>query len=191
MLRDLSQQWPVVCLRHPRNEGYGAALKTGFRWVLEQGSNADFAISLDADQTHLPEYIPEIMVKLTQGFDVVTASYSMPGARAVGVPPMRRLMSAAANSLLRLRYRIPGAQTYTNGYRGYRVEALRKAYARYGDDWMTAKNFSGGAELFINVCRCGARAGEIPFTLHYENRGRESKINIPRTVLAYLRLALL
>jgi len=46
-------------LRHPRNRGKGAALKTGFAYALENGYDA--VITLDADGQHLPREIPKFL----------------------------------------------------------------------------------------------------------------------------------
>jgi hypothetical protein len=65
---------------------------------------------------------------------------------------------------------------------------LQKAYSRYEENLVEESNFAGGTELFIKTIHTGARAGEIPFSLHYENRGSTSKIHLTRTILSYLRL---
>jgi dolichol-phosphate mannosyltransferase len=143
---------------------------------------------MDADNTHPPTYIPALRVKLQTGFDVVTASYTTGGGSARGVPFPRRLLSRGANALLGARFHFPGIGTYTNGFRAYRVGALQQAHRRYNDRLVEETNFAGGTELFIKTVRSGARPGEIPFILDYEKRGADSKINIPKTILGYLKL---
>ncbi len=49
----------AIVIRHESNMGKGAALKTGFKWALEQG--LDGVITLDADGQHLPSEIPKIL----------------------------------------------------------------------------------------------------------------------------------
>jgi len=46
----------AVVLRHPANRGKGAALRTGFSWMLQRGAAA--VITLDADLQHDPDDIP-------------------------------------------------------------------------------------------------------------------------------------
>jgi dolichol-phosphate mannosyltransferase len=179
---------PVRHLRHEQNQGYGAALRTGFGWVIRNAGPDDIAVSLDADNSHPPEVIPELVAALDSGSDVVTAAYACRGGRSIGVPFPRRVLSHGANWLFRLRFHLPGATTYTNGFRAYRVSALQRAAAIWQSRLIELPNFAGGTELFIKVARTGARVGEIPFTLHYENRLGASKINIPRTIEGYLRL---
>ncbi len=53
---DVVTKYPDVRLvRHPKNRGYGAALKTGF-----SNATCDLLAFLDADGTYPPEYLPEL-----------------------------------------------------------------------------------------------------------------------------------
>jgi dolichol-phosphate mannosyltransferase len=191
LIEGWQNEYPLQHLRHDENRGYGAALKTGYYWVSEHAQPEDIAISLDADNTHPPSNIPALVKKVEAGFDAVTATYSRDGGRAVGVPRKRKLLSLLANALLRMRFRIPGAYSYTNGFRAYRVKAVQKGFEIYGNRLIEEMNFAGGTEMFIKIARQGNRAGEIPFVLHYENRGNDSKINLARTVAGYLKLLLI
>jgi glycosyltransferase involved in cell wall biosynthesis len=49
----------AIVLRHEQNRGKGAALKTGFRWALENAF--DGVVTVDADGQHLPSDIPKIL----------------------------------------------------------------------------------------------------------------------------------
>jgi dolichol-phosphate mannosyltransferase len=184
----LSRDWPCQCLRHPSNQGYGAAVKTGVQWIVENGGDADSMVMMDADNTHLPKYIPSMLQKLKEDFDVVTASYRMPGGQMMGVPWKRALMSHMVNLLLKWRMGVRRTSSITNGFRAYRVAALQKAHERYGNSLVLTPGFPGGSELFLKVLSTGARDAEVPFTLHYENRLDQSKIRIFQTILAYLQL---
>lgn len=180
---------PVQRLVHSANRGYGATLLTGFEHVLAQAGADDVVVTMDSDNTHDPQYIASLLSCLEKNdFGIVTASYSCAGGKAYGVPPYRRLMSAGVNLLFRLVYPLGGLTTYTNGYRIYRLSALRKAQERFGHPLIRENGFPGGAELFLKVCRAGARPGEVAFDLHYENRGADSKINLPQTIRRYLKL---
>ncbi len=175
-------------LRHETNTGYGFALKTGFLWVIKHAQGEEAAVTLDADNTQDPAYIPRMLTKLEEGFGVVTASYTMEGGRSSGVPWMRRLMSTLLNALFRQVISLPGVRTYTNGFRAYRVSGLQAAHHKYQEDVITDPGFPGGTELFIKIAGLGGEVAEIPFDLHYENRGGASKIRLGRTISRYLTL---
>src|SRR6266498_1676699 len=75
-----------VCLiRHPKNKGYGAALKTGF-----SKASGELIGFLDADGTYPPEYFPQLCQAALKGTDLVIGSRMagedsrMPFTRRVG-----------------------------------------------------------------------------------------------------------
>lgn len=59
----------VRTLRHERNLGLGAALRTGFA-----GELAPIVCTIDSDSTYPPERLPEPIATLERGADLVTAS---------------------------------------------------------------------------------------------------------------------
>ena len=187
-MKALAREYAVCELRHETNRGYGAALKTGFLWVAQNAQPADAVVTLDADNTQDPDYIPALLNKLEEGYDVVTASYTMEGGHASGLPYGRYMMSTIVNSLFRLVVSLPGVETYTNGLRAFRASFIRRANETYHDAMIEESGFPGGTEFFIKVVGLGARASEVPFQLHYENRGGASKIRFIRTIARYLAL---
>ena len=62
----------VQVISHPRNRGYGAALKTGFAHA-----RGDLVGFLDADGTYPPEYFPQLCEKALAGSDLVIGSRMM------------------------------------------------------------------------------------------------------------------
>jgi dolichol-phosphate mannosyltransferase len=183
-----SRSLPVRLLTHEKNQGYGAALATGFSWVVDHGRKEDIAVSLDCDRTHPPETIPALLKKIEDEYDIVTASYVLPGGQVTGVPWLRRQSSAVINRLFQWVWPMSGVETYTNGFRAYRIALLKRASRRFGATLIEENGFPGGVELFLKVCSVGGRPAEIPFHLHYENRGGASKIRFFQTVVRYLRL---
>ena len=54
----------ITCLKHPLNSGKGAALKTGFKHLLEHGSK--WIITMDADGQHSLEDLPKFVLAIAQ-----------------------------------------------------------------------------------------------------------------------------
>jgi glycosyltransferase involved in cell wall biosynthesis len=70
---EISLKDPCVrVINHPKNRGYGAALKTGF--AMAQGELVGF---LDADGTYPPEFFPKLCTAALNGADVVIGSRMM------------------------------------------------------------------------------------------------------------------
>lgn len=86
---------------HAVNQGKGAALQTGFRWLMEHDPETDYALILDADGQHRPEEIPRFLAAA-----VSTGSKLLVGNRmgdTAAMPTVRRLtnqtMSASISAL--------------------------------------------------------------------------------------------
>lgn len=78
-------QKDACLIRHVKNGGYGAALKTGF--AAAQGEWVGF---LDADGTYPPEYYPELMAAANQQDADIVIGSRMAGAKSE-MPVVRRL----------------------------------------------------------------------------------------------------
>ena len=55
----------ATVVRHPRNQGKGVALVTGFDWALERGYDA--VLTLDADGQHDPADVPRFLAAYEAG----------------------------------------------------------------------------------------------------------------------------
>ncbi len=110
----------VRLIRHPKNRGYGAALKTGF--CQARGELIGF---LDADGTYPPESFPQLCQLALSGTDLVIGS-RMAGA-ASQMPFTRRVGNLFFAGLLSL----ISQQTVTDSASGMRVfhrEVLSRIY---------------------------------------------------------------
>ncbi len=110
----------VTLIRHPKNKGYGAALKTGF-----SKASGELIGFLDADGTYPPEYFPQLCQAALRGSDLVIGS-RMAGA-ASQMPVTRRIGNFFFANLLS----ILGRQKVTDSASGMRVfkrEILEQIY---------------------------------------------------------------
>ena len=110
----------VSLIRHPKNKGYGAALKTGF-----SKASGELIGFLDADGTYPPEYFPQLCTAALNGAELVIGS-RMAGADSQ-MPVTRRIGNFFFANLLS----ILGRQKVTDSASGMRVfkrEILEKIY---------------------------------------------------------------
>lgn len=180
---------PVRVVVHRENRGLGGALLTGFREAVNGLDAADGIVTMDADNTHSPDYVPALREKLDAGkLDVVVASRYAPGGEQVGVPAGRRVLSRGASLVYRAFFRIPTISDYTCGYRLFRAGAIREALERYGDGFIEEPGFPATGELMLKLRRFTDRFGEIPFSLRYDLKKSRSKMAKLRTVVRTLRV---
>ena len=100
----------VTLIRHPKNKGYGAALKTGF-----SKASGELIGFLDADGTYPPEYFPQLCQSAFNGADLVIGS-RMAGAESQ-MPVTRRI----GNFFFAYLLSILGRQKVTDSASGMRV----------------------------------------------------------------------
>jgi dolichol-phosphate mannosyltransferase len=179
---------PLEIIKHPINRGLGEAIKTGLKSAATQANDNDILINLDADNTHDPNIIPRLIEKIREGYDIVIASRYQPGSKQVGVPFLRRVCSWGARYIFRFYLPIKSVKDYTCGYRAYRAGLIKRGFAEYGDSLIEAKGFACTDELLIKLSKYTAKIAEVPFILRYDLKDSPSKINIPKTVLATLKL---
>jgi len=188
LIRAWSSKLPTRTMRHPVNRGLGETIKDALQLAARECQPDDIIVTMDADNTHPPELIGEMIALILEGHDVAIASRYRPGARVVGLSAFRHLASYGALILFRVLFPIPGVRDYTSGFRAYRAAILQNAFATRGAHLITEPGFAAMAELLLNLHRLGARMCEAPLVLRYDLKGGASKMNVTRTVLRTLRL---
>jgi dolichol-phosphate mannosyltransferase len=181
-----------LCLEvisHSVNQGLGAAIRTGLTAALSRCADQDdIIITMDADDTHLPGLILRMAQMIEEGNDLVIASRYQHGARMLGIPLHRQLLSLGLSWLFRVVYPIPGARDYSCGYRAYRAGLLRRAFERFGDTLFVERGFACMVDLLIKLHLVGATVNEAPMILRYDRKPGATKMPVKKTIVQTFRL---
>ena len=159
----------VHVLLRSAKQGLGPAYRAGFARALELG--ADFIIQMDADFSHPPENIPEMLADI-EDYDVVMGSRYVNGITVINWPIERILLSYYGNWYVRKVTGLPITDT-TGGFRCMRRSALEAI----GVDHIHANGYAFQMELNFRFVKSGARIKEIPFFFVDRTRGT-SKLNL-------------
>lgn len=164
--------------------GLGTAYIAGFKRALTEG--ADLICTMDADFSHNPSYIPAMVTKIGQGYDMVIGSRYTRGGGTSGCTFGRKLLSWGANAFARATLGLC-AHDATAGFRCYRREVLESMDL----DEIKASGYSFLIEMLHRVRRRGWRVSEVPII--FENRrlgtSKISKHEIALALATVLRLA--
>lgn len=182
----------VRLVRHGVNKGLGTALVTGMMSAIESSAAPDhLVVFMDADLTHPPETIAEMIAAAEAGADLVIASRFQPGSEQHGVPPLRQLMSWGARHMFRQLLRLPGVHDYTCGFRGFRASLIEAGLERFGKDGLvTRKGFACTDELLVHLSMLGPKIQEVPFILRYDLKPSPSKMKLGATIMETLKVML-
>jgi len=173
---------------HKQNRGLGETIRDALYRAAELASPDDVIVTMDADNTHPPSLIPEMVRRIQAGNDLVIASRYRGGAKVVGLSASRHLMSYGARALFTVVFPIRGVRDYTSGYRAYRPAILRRAMDVYGERFVTERGFACMAEILLKLSKLGPRISEVPMVLNYDQKGGASKMNVAKTVATTLKL---
>lgn len=147
----------ICVLRHRRNRGYGAALKTAFDFAIDHAY--DVLVTLDCDGQHEPQRIPEF-VSACEGWDLVSGSRYLGDPQAASAaPPERRRINEEITQLLNERLGLNLTDAFC-GFKAYRVEALRGLH-------LTEPGYGMPLELWVQAVRLGWRIRELAVPLIY------------------------
>lgn len=140
---------------HSKNQGYGAAIRSGITAAVEL--KADYVLFMDADLTNHPRCIKNFVKEIPNGWDCIKASRYIRGGGMLGVPTYRQIISRLGNSILRLFFQLP-IHDHTNGFRLVRTKLLKNIPYKKSD-------FSLIIEELFYLKKSGAKITEIPHLL--------------------------
>jgi dolichol-phosphate mannosyltransferase len=169
IVRDLAaSDSRIHILERPGKLGLGTAYLAGFRHAI--GQTYELALTMDADFSHDPQYIPALIREASRNDLVIGSRYvSGGGIRNWGVH--RRLLSAAANFLARS---VLGLVSHdcTSGFRCYRTTLLNRLQL----DQIRSDGYSFLMEILFHCQQNGARIQEIPIVFIDREKG-QSKVS--------------
>ena len=176
-------------IRHPVNQGPGAAFQTAFSYLIQQGlQTEDLVITLEGDATSDPRVLTRMLMRTQEGDDMVLASPYLYGGGFSSVEPFRVFLSHVANFLFKLVLNIHGLATFSCFFRIYRGAALLKLDHHYPNAIVTSKGFDCAAEIIVKAVRHGLLISEVPFQVDWSRRKGRSKMKIVKTASAYFKL---
>ena len=117
----LATQSPKVHVLHRLGkQGLGTAYLDGFGWGLAR--DYDVLVEMDADGSHQPEQLPDLLVALDHA-DVVIGSRWVRGGSVLNWPRSRMLLSRVGNTYVRVALGLP-VRDATGGFRAYKRATL-------------------------------------------------------------------
>src|SRR3989442_8422872 len=120
----------IEVLRRPAKAGLGSAYREGFKIGLARGYEA--LVEMDADLSHDPSVLGDLLAELHGGADLATGTPYMPGGKIPDWPWHRRAISRAGNLYARwmLGLSAPDATSRYPAYHPPGLESLHPTAVR-------------------------------------------------------------
>ena len=167
-----------------KKAGLGTAYKKGFNWAII--NNYDKIIQIDADMSHDPNSIPQL-IKESQQNDLIIGSRYIKGVNVVNWPMSRLLLSYFANIYVKILTWMP-VNDSTSGYKCISIEVLKSIDLSK----VQSQGYSFQIEINFLAYVKGFKIKEIPIIFHDRTVGESkmSKSIILEAIFMVPRLAL-
>ncbi len=155
----------VDVLRRPAKRGLGSAYRAGFRVGLARGY--DTMIEMDADLSHDPGALPELVAAVEGGADLAIGSRYVRGGTIPDWKWARRAISRFGCFYAHVMLRLP-VQDATAGFRAYH----RRLLTAIDFDRVRADGYGFQVEMTYLAARRSARIVEVPIVFRDRTLGR-------------------
>ncbi len=159
----------AVILKHEKNKGVGAAIRTGIQYGLENGY--DICAILSSDDQHEPKEISRVVNPIISNeYDFVQGSRRLKGGRVVNDRLFRKITTQLYSLLLSVMVgrRVTDA---TNGFRAFRLSIFDHPDIDINQEWLDRYELEPYI-LFKAIKNKNIRFAEVPITIYYH---RETK----------------
>jgi dolichol-phosphate mannosyltransferase len=170
----------VEIMRRPRKMGLGSAYVDGFKHALSQG--ADLIVEMDADFSHQPYKIPELITCVNSGNDVCLGSRRVKGGTIIGWNIIRKTMSALAMEFSRCLLNLK-TKDVTSGFRCYHSRVFKKIIL----DDIKSNGYAFQEEMIYLLEKNNFKIKEIPITFVDRQRGN-SKLGIKEIISFFINV---
>jgi len=154
----------ITVLHRPGKLGLGTAYIAGFRYALQ--SDATCVFEMDADFSHDPRYLPELLAA-AERHDMVIGSRYVPGGKTPDWKLIRKIISGGGNIFARTVLALP-VKDCTAGYKCYR----RTVLAALDLDRINLQGYAFQIETVYQAHKAGFSIGEVPITFPDRRLGR-------------------
>ncbi len=115
-----------ITLISKKKEGLGAAYIYGMHYAVKHLS-PNYLIQMDADWSHNPLLLPEMLTQIEQGSDLVIGSRYITGGSIPGNWGLhRKIYSKMGNLIVRYGLGMTSIHDWSSGYRAMRTEVFQK-----------------------------------------------------------------
>lgn len=167
ILDSLAKKFPkrVKVVHRKIRQGVGAAVINGLKEAVKD--KADLVIQMDADYSHNPFYLQDL-IKHSAKADVVVGSRYAKGGNIASRSVWRNFVSRVANFYNHLFLGVWGIQDTASGFKCSRREVLEKIKL----DKFVSTGYSIGIEQLYRTAKKGFKIKEIPIIFSDRNAGK-------------------
>ena len=182
IVKDLQKNYGniLLCVR-PKKSGLGTAITEGVKIFLSLKTSPQFIVTMDADYSHNPQAILQLLSNMQSGCGIVIGSRYCRGGKTAGWPYARKIISRAANIVAKS---VVGSKLddCTSGFRCYSTCFLKEAIGS-----LHSQTYEIQIETVKQALSRGFGVKEVPILFVNRKRGK-SKLTLAeiQTYISYV-----
>lgn len=164
ILDSLRSELNLDIIRHEANQGYGRAIRESFQRAHRD--NYDWVITMDCDEQHEPERIPDFLRAIEQDtHDIISGSRYMNDDTDTSVAPTdRRAINRTLTHEINERLGLTLTDTFC-GFKAHRVSAMAQLT-------LTDNGYAFPMQFWVQANAKALRITELPVELIYNDPNR-------------------
>ncbi len=159
---NIAKSTGVVVIKHKKNLGKGAAMKSLFNYI--KNSTADLIVTIDGDGQFLPEEIPKLICPIIEKKSDIVIGYRFDDTDEM--PAYRKFGNKVLDKMTNLAAELPFRDTQS-GFRAYSKKAIDLI------DFQSV-GFGADAEILISASQKGLKISEEKVTVLYNTGSKTS-----------------
>ena len=176
---EIAEKLGAIVVRHEKNAGYGAALRTIFKEARER--HVDALVILDSDGQHNPDDIQQLVDRLEKGdVDVVIGSRFVQGNQQQ-IPRYRIFGMKVLDSVTKI---ASGKTDNIDSQSGYRIYGKKAVNAIR----ISGNGMSAGSEILIQATENNLKIAELPINVRYDIEETSSQNPLKHGILVIYNL---
>jgi dolichol-phosphate mannosyltransferase len=180
IVKVMQQKYSNILLYvRPKKTGLGTAITDGFKIFLSLANVPRYIVTLDADYSHNPKAIPQLLSSMDDSCGMVIGSRYCRGGKIAGWPFTRKIISRVANVIARTSLGLK-LHDCTSGFRCYSTAFLKTSIGN-----LHSHTYEIQIETIRQAFLRGFQIKETPISFVNRKRGK-SKLTFTE-IKSYLR----
>jgi dolichol-phosphate mannosyltransferase len=172
VVKNLQKKYGNILLYvRPKKSGLGTAITDGFKIFLSSKFPPRFIVTMDADYSHNPKAMPQLLSNMQSGCGIVIGSRYCRGGKTMGWPFTRKIISRAANGVAKCLMGVK-LRDCTSGFRCYSTNFLKVAIGS-----LHSQTYEIQIETVRQALSRGFSVKEVPIIFVNRKRGK-SKLTL-------------
>ncbi len=155
----------ATIIRHPKNKGVGAAIRSGIDYAIEK--KFDIIVVISGDDQHVPSEIASVIRPIAfEQYDFVQGSRRLDGKRYKNITLFRRITTRVFAIIFRCATFFPATDA-TNGFRAFKTTIFKNKAINIWQDWLDTYELEPYLYYKVVTHRPRFKIKEVPVTIIY------------------------